>query len=125
MPEGTQKLILIADDSQEVIEYYEKWLHEDGFVTISATTLQQLDEVFDASFDKIDAVVLDGCIPGDELNTLGFIERALTNGFTQPIIAASSVADYRKMMVKAGCSAESEKKEVPDVIWDLFNLASA
>jgi CheY-like chemotaxis protein len=105
-------LVLIADDLPQVIAYYKRQLLDRYDIsTVSATTLEQLDEVFDKFFHEIDVIILDGCIPGDTVNTISFIKRAREMGFTRPIIAASSMPAYRMQMIAAGCSHEIDDKE--------------
>lgn len=105
---------LIADDIPKFISYYKKeLLNRHNVSTISATTLSMLYKQFDKYIDSIDVIILDGCIPGSTLNTLGFIEYARRSGFTKPIIAASSLPYYRELMLDAGCSHEAEKEDAP------------
>lgn len=109
-------LVLIADDLTEHISYYKKQLLERYDIsTVSATTLEQLDEVFDKFFINVDVVILDGCMPGDTLNTIDFIRHARERGFTKPIIAASSSFEYRMAMIQAGCDYETEKESAPEL----------
>ena len=113
---NNEPLVLIADDLPKVIEYYKTLLlNKYDISTVSATSLDKLDEVFDKFFDEIDVIILDGCIPGDEVNTIDFIRRARARGFSKPIIAASSMHNYRMQMVNAGCSHETEKEYAPEL----------
>lgn len=120
MTYNNKTLILIADDLPGVISRYEDRLHSDTTTTVSATSLEQLELVFDVYFEEIDAIILDGCIPGNDLNTVEFIERARQQGFYRPIIAASSAAYFRQLMVEAGCSHEASKDKAPELALQLL-----
>jgi len=121
---NNEPLVLIADDLPKVIDFYKQLLIKKYDIsTVSATTLDELDEVFDRFIQQIDLVILDGCIPGNDINTIEFIERARARGFTKPIIAASSLPEYRMQMVDAGCSHETEKEFAPELAsWILKGL---
>lgn len=113
-------LILIADDLSKVIDYYERSLAQFSWIsTVSATSLDELNEVFNVFSDEIDVIILDGCIPGDTVNTIGFIQRVREAGFTKPIIAASSLPAYRDRMVLAGCSHQAPKDAAPGLALEL------
>lgn len=121
---NNEPLVLIADDLSTVISYYKTLLlNKYDISTVSATSLEQLDEVFDRFLNEIDVIILDGCIPGDQVNTIGFIRRVRAQGFTKPIIAASSMPQYRMRMLDAGCSHETEKEYAPELAsWLLRGL---
>ena len=124
MTKDNSPLALIADDLPKVITHYKRELiHRFGISTVSATTLEQLYEVFDELFSEIDVIILDGCIPGNELNTIDFIRRAREKGFTKPILAASSSPEYRAMMLEAGCDGQSDKFNAPEAAWLLATYA--
>jgi len=113
---NNEPLVLIADDLPQVIDYYKQLLlNMYDISTVSATSLDQLDEVFDRFYNEIDVIILDGCIPGDKVNTIEFIRRVRAQGFTKPIIAASSMPEYRMQMMDAGCSHEREKEYAPEL----------
>lgn len=113
-------LILVADDDPEVIKLYEKGLNFSHTTVLTATTLDQLSEAFDEHTADIDVIVLDGCIPGDTLNTISFIERARTGGFKNPIIAASSSHLYQQKMMDSGCSHQADKVDAIDYLWGIL-----
>lgn len=114
-------LVLIADDLPDVIRGWESALDEYGIRTIKATTIRELCEIFLAHEHEIDAVILDGCIPGHSVNTIGFILIAREIGFTKPMIAASSLERYRDSMVARGCSHQAPKDQAAELVADLLS----
>lgn len=120
MTKNNEPLVLLVDDREDVIHYYKQQLLETyNISTMSATTLKELDEKFDEYSPEIDVIILDGCMPGDDLNTVDFITRARAEGFAKPIIAASGSPLYRQLMFEAGCSHKSEKQHAPGLAWML------
>jgi hypothetical protein len=114
-------LVLIADDLPEVIRDYEVSLAEYGVEVVKATTLDELYTVFDEYKHLIAAVILDGCIPGHHVNTTWFVRNARRDGFVRPIIAASSLPEYRDEMVRAGCSHQAPKWDAVELVADLLS----
>ena len=116
--------MLIADDLQFEIDRYKRKLLKDFKIsTVSAITLEELYAKFDEFFEYIDVIILDGCIPGNDLNTVEFIAHARERGFGGFIIAASSLPAYRTQMLVAGCDYESEKEDAPKKAWELVTNA--
>lgn len=114
-------LVLIADDLPDVIRNWESALHEYGIRTIKAMSIRDLCGTFLAHESEIAAVILDGCIPGHSVNTIGFIMIAREIGFTKPIIAASSLEKYRDRMVGWGCSHQAPKELAAELVADLLS----
>lgn len=114
-------LVLLADDLPEVLESWVNTLTEYGIPCMTASTLEGLDRGFALYRDDISAIILDGCIPGHSVNTIGFILEARSSGFTAPIVASSSLQSYREMMVRAGCSHQAPKGEAAHLVADLLS----
>jgi hypothetical protein len=113
-------LVLIADDLPDVIRSWESELDEYGIGVVKATTIRQLCEVFFAHEFEIEAIILDGCIPGHSPNTIPFVRLVREIGFTKPIIAASSSEVYREMMLNAGCSHEAPKEQAVELLVEVL-----
>lgn len=114
-------LVLIADDLPEVIRDYQVELESYDIRVVTATTLDELYDTFDQYEHELTAVILDGCIPGHRVNTDRFIVRARRQGFTKPIIAASSLPEYRQYMMESGCSHQAPKWEAAELVADLLS----
>lgn len=114
-------LVLIADDLPEVIETWTKELTDYGITVVTASTLKDLDGAFEEHEHQLDAIILDGCIPGHDVNTLRFIRQVRDKGCRVPIVASSSLPEYRDMMVQAGASHQAPKKEAADIVADLLS----
>jgi CheY-like chemotaxis protein len=114
-------IVLIADDLPRVISTWTHHLASYGIGVVVATSLEELHSVYAQHQSHIAAVILDGCIPGHFVNTIGFIRAARANGFTKPIVAASSLPEYRAQMVGAGCSHQAPKELAADLVADLLS----
>lgn len=114
-------VVLIADDLPGVIQGWESALSEYGIGAISATTIRELCVQFLAHEHEIAAIIIDGCMPGDSLNTIPFIQLARGLGFIRPIIASSSSPKYREWMLRAGCSHEAPKHEAATLAAELLS----
>lgn len=118
---STAPLVLIADDLPDVIRDWESALNGYGIKSVKAMSIRELCTTFFAHEHEIDAVILDGCIPGHSVNTIAFITIAREIGFTKPIIAASSLPRYRDQMVRWGCSHQAPKDTAADLAADLLS----
>lgn len=114
-------LVLIADDLPEVIEMWRKGLAGYDINVVTASTLEELDRVFEGHEQQLDAIILDGCIPGHDVNTLRFIWKVRDKGCRVPIVASSSLREYRDMMVRAGASHQAPKEAAADTVADVLS----
>lgn len=118
---SARPVVLIADDMPEIIDDWTYDLNGYGIGVVTARDLASLPGVFAVNRYQIAAIILDGCMPGNSLNTLGFVKAIREQGFTKPIVAASSLAEYRAIMVAAGCSHEAPKHEAAHLVADLLS----
>ena len=65
---------------------------------------------------------MDACVPGDWPNTMPLV-RKIRQTFVGPIIANSSLLEYRKKLLEAGCDYECEKGEVAKKVLELIELS--
>ena len=65
-------------------------------------------------------IAIDGCVPGDELNTLPLIREIVKSGFKGELIAISSDPWYRDEMRLAGCRHECKKSWLSKLVADLL-----
>jgi len=121
MTNGDRVMVLIADDLPDVLAKWTRELAVYGVETVSASTLTELDSVFNMYRGQLAAVILDGCIPGHELNTVPFIVRVRAEGFGKPIVASSSLLKYRQQMVRAGASHEAGKDRAAELVVNLLS----
>lgn len=86
---------------------------------LPAHNLAEARELFLAYRDDLRLVVLDGCLRSafqvQAPDTLPLIAE-FRGTFQGPIIAASTISSFRRMMVEAGCSHECDKDELPGEI---------
>lgn len=111
--------VLIVDDLDYMHQLWRDIL-EDQVQVISAMTIDEAEKIF-AQHSDLALIAIDACVPGTRINTLPLVERWRHN-FDGPMIAISSLPEYRKELVLAGCDAESDKKELPFKIMELLGL---
>ncbi|MBU3901465.1 hypothetical protein KKF25_02365, partial [Patescibacteria group bacterium] len=61
------------------------------------------------------------CVPGDEPTTLELTEK-IRKSFTGPMIAVSSMIEYRDALLAAGCDYDSGKASVIEMVKNLLSL---
>ena len=113
--------VLIADDLDWVREMWAKGLASYDISFVTASSLEELNEVFEMNCNLLDAVILDGCIPGHDVNTIGFIRMVRGKGLRIPIVASSSLPVYRQMMMNAGATHQAPKDDAVDAVADLLS----
>ncbi len=119
--EPEKPTIFVVEDSPVRHSRYQRKLQR--FVTIiPATTIEEAETLWEKHKDHVALVVMDGCVPGDHLNTVPLVQIIRTT-FQGPIIAASSSTYNREELVKAGCSEGSEIVDVPATIVRLLKIS--
>jgi len=107
------KKVLLVEDYPAWIKIIKEDLGGAAEV-LSATTVEEAEKMFEDNPD-IALIIMDACVPGDEINTLPLVKK-IRETFTGPIIAISANDLYRKKLVEAGCTCECEKKKVRSMI---------
>ena len=109
------KKVLIIDDlklfHQLTIDTLADELKAGKIQFLSAFTLEEGQKLFDANRSDIDLIAVDACVPGDRPNSMELI-RNIRKKFEGPIVAISSLSDYRELLMKAGCDYECKKTEL-------------
>jgi len=83
-------------------------------IVLSALTVEEAEELFSANPD-VNLIVMDACVPGDRPNTFSLVQK-IRQTYTGPMIACSSLKEYRRLLIEAGCDREASKLELPTVI---------
>lgn len=99
--------ILIVDDNEEMQRALKRSLAND-YVLLQSLTIEEARRLYQENAD-IALIVMDGCVPGDEINTLPLV-REFRQNFSGPIIANSGNPDYQQQLLAAGCSHLPENK---------------
>jgi DNA-binding response OmpR family regulator len=114
------KVLLIEDDTS-LHSPWSRLLQVHRIEAICASSIEEAEDLFEEHKSTLAAISVDGCVPGDELNTLPLI-RMMCREYQKPIIAASGDSFYRKQMMEVGCTHECHKKsELPHVIVELLD----
>jgi CheY-like chemotaxis protein len=113
-----QKVLIVEDEKYR----YDRWRREfdNKVMLIFAPSIEEAEEQFAASPD-IAAIVMDACVPGDSPTTPPLV-RKFRQTFTGPMIAISSVWEYRLTLVRAGCDHESTKDAMPAKVLEVLGL---
>ena len=120
---SSRPTIFIVEDSPSCQKYYAD-IQKEQVTIVSARSLTEANEKWD-SIQEIALVVMDGCIDNrDRPDTVPLIQK-IRETFSGPMIAASSSVDYRKMLMRAGCSHEAAKPLVPAKVLELLGLTTA
>jgi CheY-like chemotaxis protein len=114
--------VLIVDDDRDIQKRYEHHLKDAGIQIVSAYTLNEAWNLFQAHPD-LSLIVMDAClVPRQPPTTLELVKKIREAQFSNSIIAASSDVGYRKQLLRAGCDCESEKWNVPKIVKEILNL---
>jgi len=113
------KKVLVVEDQDYL---HDKWHRElnGKVVIVSALSIKEAEEQFAANPD-IAAIVMDACVPGDSPNT-PLLVRKFRRTFTGPMIAISSMSNYRAELVDAGCDHESTKDLLSQKLLEVLGL---
>lgn len=114
------KKVLVVEDEMWRFEYWQGKLGDRATI-IGASTIEEGEELFGANPD-IDVIVIDGCVPGSELNTIPLV-RKFRETFKGPMIAISGNGSFREELMKVGCNREAEDKmQLHQVILETLGL---
>lgn len=116
------KTALILDDNQffqdSIIWGLEGLIDNGELRLLQAINIVDGFVLFDENINSIDLIFIDGCVPGETLNTTGFSRHVAskTNGKVL-VYAMSSDKRFRKIQLENGCMIEvDDKKMVPKII---------
>lgn len=116
-----QKKVLIVEDMPM---YHHQWYIEISdcereIEMVSATTLEEARTKFAANPD-IDIIVMDACVPGDRPNTYSLTQE-MRKTFKGPMIACSTIPEYREILMQAGCDYASSKTGLVQLLIEIID----
>ena len=112
--------VLVVEDLEQFHDFWGSRL--EGKVTlVSAFSIREAQEQFAQNPDVV-AIVMDACVPGNAPTTQPLV-RKLRETFTGPIIATSSLPEYRQELLRAGCDHECEQEMLPQKLCDVLGLS--
>lgn len=107
------KRILIIEDNERILRALVRALtRRDDVMVCQAETLPEAEAVFADYHTQLDAIAIDGCVPGNDYNAHWLIEK-FRESYSGPIIAIAGAEIIRKAMLRDGCSHECEKIRLP------------
>ena len=113
------KKVLIVEDLEK---YQSKFAAElAGKVSVlQAFTLYHGLALFEEHKDELAAIAMDACVPGDRPNSFGLVCKMRLAGFSGPMIAISSLYEYRQELMRAGCDHQCPKDDLPKVLLSIL-----
>lgn len=113
------KKILIIDDD---IVWQEVWKRSLGkrVTLLPALSIPEAEKIF-VEHSDIDLIAIDGCVPGDIINTKPLI-RKFRETYGGPMVAISKASLVRDCLINAGCSHGCEKKWLPGNVLKILEL---
>lgn len=114
-------VVLVVDDTDSHMSLLMSLLHDRAEV-LWAPRLAEGQKFFEENRGGLAVIIMDGCVESSQLDTLPLIKSIRQAGYTGPMIACSADRGYRGRMVEAGCSHESEKLDLPTLVFELLGL---
>jgi hypothetical protein len=118
--EESLPIVLVVEDDPSYHRDYVKALEGKAQI-LSAFTLEEGQQQFRENFNRISVIVLDACVPGDWPTTPPLSREFRQAGFKGPMVAASSIHQYRRQLMEAGCDIDSNGKgNVPRIVTEFL-----
>jgi hypothetical protein len=116
-----------VEDERSIAKLFRRRLdrnneEEQAIVVFWASDIDGAKKMFESYREDIDAVVLDACVPGAEINTIPLLGFILNSGFDGPIIANSSMPKYSADLVSAGATHACSKNDAPYLTRKLLSM---
>jgi len=114
-------VVLVVEDMQMWQDIWREHLEAMGVSAemVGACTIEEARRLFTERQSDIDIILMDACVPGDYPNTHGLVAE-FRRSFGGPMVAISSLPEYRAEIVAAGCDREADgKHKVPHLVRDL------
>ena len=117
-----KKVILIVEDDNLYFKKSKNKLSEFSQIEILwAQTIDQAETIFNET-SAIDLIIMDACVPGDEPTTEPLVKKIVATGYSNPIIACSSIPNYCKRLVYAGATHKADKYEAANLALKLLDF---
>ncbi len=114
--EPTVKVLVVEDDI-DVAQRYQGNLRHDAAVLIGETISQA--EIHFRNNPDLSPIIMDACVPGEDINTLPLLE-LIRKTFPGPIIAASNSEYYNEKLLENGCDHMATKKTAGRIALDIL-----
>jgi DNA-binding NtrC family response regulator len=111
--------VLCVEDCGGLLEAWKLYFENGEINLILAKSLTEAEEKFKIHGHELSAIVMDGCVPGVELNTLPLLKMILKT-FKGPVIATSSL--FNRELMEAGCNCECDKVDLIKKLKDVLGL---
>ena len=114
----TNKKVLLIEDNVDKQKMFIDVLIDKATI-ICVATETEAKKIFNQS-KKITIIAVDACLKDNEPDTLE-LTAYIRSKYHGPIVAISSVEDYNKKLIKAGCSHQAMKDDAPSLIASLLD----
>jgi CheY-like chemotaxis protein len=103
-----KKCYLIIEDSTEIQRLFGMILDDTKVSFYQAQTISEAEEMFEVCKSQLTHIFIDGCVPGNKLNTLDLTQK-IRSEFKGHMIAMSSNPEFNEILEEAGCDESIEK----------------
>jgi CheY-like chemotaxis protein len=108
------KKVLVVEDQQYWHDYWRQEVGSRADLVVALSIGQAEDFFYDNPGPEAwSAIVVDDCVPGDELTTLQMVDNFRSLHYEGPIIAVSSSTDHLRRLLDCGCSHYCTKENLP------------
>ena len=114
------KKVLIVEDERRWQELLAETIVQLGRLPIEAMTVKEGERLFRENPDVV-AILMDACVPGDTPTTVSLVRKIRDEMYRGPIVAMSSVLEYRELLVVAGCSHQCDKSDLLQRLPEILN----
>lgn len=96
------KHVLVVEDDAAVAEALQELLRRSGLTASAAGTTDEAERIFRAI--PVDAVLLDGTLGAERLNSVHLLKRIRAGGFKGPVIAISGHDEHNDVLCRNGAN---------------------
>lgn len=116
----TKNILLVEDDEKQMARFMEELTEIYEYEATCARSIREAMELFPTK--QWDVISMDGCIGGEEFNSIPLIKKFKAESRPDCVIIAASSSHYLgQMMLEAGCTCIANKKDhVPGIIDSVF-----
>lgn len=117
-------VVLVVEDERWRSRRYREILEVYGLEVYCAGTVEQAEAHYRKYKERIKAIIMDACVPGDEPNTLELVREIVADwkarGIAGIMVAASGIDQYRELLVEAGCTHNVPKDRAAQTVLNLL-----
>jgi len=120
-----KKIILVVEDDDDFFLSLVAFIKNEDSEIMRASTLEEGKKIFFENQEKINLIIMDACVPGQEPNSMPLIEEIIKSGFSKHIVGLSSSFNYLFKLRDAGATniiSKSDLMVIRNKIFELLEL---